>query len=149
MADTAKIDVVGNLEMPLKFKITDLRYCDTTDVDLNGDMPENNYIDKIHFFVDADSKIKLNLNLQVLFLDDNDIVVDSLFDGEHTINYNMVNTLQTTIDDERIDRVMDAKKIVVRISLSTYGNDMVEFKVTDRLKLRVRILTEASEISLE
>ena len=105
----------------------------------------------VSFFIDADSKIKLDLDLQVLFLNKNDVVVDSLFDGQHTINYNEPSTLQTIITNERIARVMSAKKLVIKIALSTdeISQDPVEFNVADRLALRMRMLTQSDEISLE
>lgn len=151
VADTARIDVIGNIEMPLAMKISDLKYCDTVDVNFDSDIPDNNYFSEIDFFIDADSKIKLDLDLQVLFLNKNDVVVDSLFDGQHTINYNEPSTLQTIITNERIARVMSAKKLVIKIALSTdeISQDPVEFNVADRLALRMRMLTKSDEISLE
>ena len=149
VSDTSVISVIGNVEMQMKCQISDLKYCDTLDVNLGGDMPENNYFSEIDFFIDADSKIKLDMDLQLLFLNDNNVVVDSLFDGQHTINYNEANTLETIITNERIDRIMNAKKIVMRITISTDNHEMVEFNVADRLALRVRMLTKASEISME
>ena len=137
--------------MPLAMKISDLKYCDTVDVNFDSDIPDNNYFSEIDFFIDADSKIKLDLDLQVLFLNKNDVVVDSLFDGQHTINYNEPSTLQTIITNERIARVMSAKKLVIKIALSTdeISQDPVEFNVADRLALRMRMLTQSDEISLE
>ena len=149
VSDTSVISVIGNVEMQMKCQISDLKYCDTLDVNLGGDMPENNYFSEIDFFIDADSKIKLDMDLQLLFLNDNNVVVDSLFDGQHTINYNEANTLETIITNERIGRIMNAKKIVMRITISTDNHEMVEFNVADRLALRVRMLTKASEISME
>lgn len=151
VSDTSRIDVIGNIEMPLAMKVSDLHYCDTVDVDLNADLPENSYFSEIDFFIDADSKIKMDLDLQVLFLNSNGAVVDSLFDGQHTINYNEVNTLQTIITNDRVARIMSAKKLVMKVTLSTdeISSDPVEFNVADRLALRMRMLTKATEISME
>ena len=151
VSDTSTIDVVGNVEMPLAFKITDLKYCDTLDFSLNEDLPENNYFDRLDFYIDNDSKIKVNLNLQVLFLDENDQVTDSLFDAHHTINYNDPGTIVSIVTNEKIDHIMSSSQIVMKIGLSTdeISEEPVQFYITDRLALRVRLLTHSSEISLE
>lgn len=148
VSDTSRIDITGSVEMPMALRISDLHYNDTVDLSLDASLPENEYFSELDFFLDFDSKIKLDLDMQVLFLNDNNVVVDSLFDADHTINYNEHNTIEVIVTDEKMDNVLSSKKMVLRLGLST-NDELVHFNVMDKLALRMRLLTKTSIIDLE
>lgn len=148
VSDTSRIDVTGSVEMPLALRISDLGYQDTLDLSLDSSLPENEYFSEFEFFIDFDSQIPLNIDMQVLFLNANEIVVDSLFDAEHEINYQEHNTISISVTDDKLDRILASKKMVLRLGLST-NDQLVHFNVANKLALRMRLLTTISSISLE
>ncbi len=151
VSDTSRIDVTGSVEMPFAIKINDLRYCDTLEVEFGSEIPENQYFDEIDFFIDTDSELKMNINMQVFFLDKNNVVTDSLFDGQHVINYGEQDEIQVIVTDQKIHNVMNAKKMILELGLSTdeISSETVHFNTNDKLALRMKMLTKTSSISLE
>lgn len=139
--------------MPFAFKLSDLCYNDTIAVNLSGDGNDNSiddYIDEIDFYIDYNSKIKIDVNMQALFMKDN-VVVDSLFLEENALNYSPteeISTISVIVTDSRLQNVLSADNIVLRLCASTeaISPQSVQMMNSDAIFLRIRILTKSSEI---
>ena len=148
ISDTSTVDVIGDIEMPLSFKLTDLRYIDTFDVTFGNDVGIQNYFDEIDFFIDYDNKIPIQLVMQGLFLRHGH-VIDSLFDDGGAILYNEPATLECVITDDKVKNVMRANQMVMRLGVSTeFQNDPVMILESEHLALRMKMLTKTTEIDL-
>lgn len=148
ISDTSTVDVIGDIEMPLSFKLTDLRYIDTFDVTFGNDVSIQNYFDEIDFFIDYDNKIPIQLVMQGLFLRHGH-VIDSLFDDGGSILYNEPATLECVITDDKVKNVMRANQMVMRLGVSTeFQNDPVMILESEHLALRMKMLTKTTEIDL-
>lgn len=153
ISDTSTIDVAADIEMPFAFKLSDLCYNDTIAVNLSGDGNDNSiddYIDEIDFYIDYNSKIKIDVNMQALFMKDN-VVVDSLFLEENALNYSPteeISTISVIVTDSRLQNVLSADNIVLRLCASTeaISPQSVQMMNSDAIFLRIRILTKSSEI---
>lgn len=149
ISDTSAIDVIGNVEMPLSFKLTDLQYRDTFDVKFGDDVNIENYFDEIKFFIDYTNRIPLDVVMQAYFLRYGQ-VIDSLFDGGGTIIYNESTTLECPpITDRKLKNVMRANQMTMRLSVSTeFQTDPVMIMESESLALRMRMLTKTTEINV-
>ena len=152
ISDTSSIDVIADIEMPFSFRISDLRYTDTIEVNFGEDTNIQNYLDEIDFFIDYKNKIPLKINLQGLFLK-NDHVVDSLFDSGGTILYNEPSSLECVITDSKLDNVMRANKMIMRFGVTTDFNNSgpqnVVIRESDNIAVRMRMLTKTYEINID
>ena len=152
ISDTSSVDVIADVEMPFSFRISDLRYTDTIEVNFGEDTNIQNYLDEIDFFIDYNNKIPLQINLQGLFLKD-DQVIDSLFDSGGTILYNEPSSLECVITDSKLDNVMRANKMIMRFGVTTdfssSGSQNVVIKESDNIAVRMRMLTKTYEINID
>lgn len=154
ISDTSTVDLAVDVEMPLSFKIRDLYYADTIDVDFGSNDVDISLIDEVDFFVDYNNKIPLDIDVQILFMQ-NDVVVDSLFDGNHVISYDKFSdrysTIECSVTDYKLDNVLKANKIILRLGLSTknISPNAVMLMRTDFMALRMRMLTKVSEVNID
>lgn len=146
VSDTSSVDVIADIEMPFSFKITDLRYTDTVNINFGEDVNIENYFDEIKFFVDYDNKIPLEVQMQGLFMRDGH-VVDSLFDNGGTILYNEPATVTTVVNDRKLRHVMKSDQMILRLGVNTdFQDDPVLIRESNTIALRLRMLTKTSEI---
>ena len=128
ISDTSTVNMVAALEMPLKFKLTDLRYLDTVAVNFSGDNVNDDIeqiddlFDEIDFTVEYNSKIKVNMDMQIYFLKNNHLL-DSLFTCTHSILYSVTYEIKT-IDIEpftgqRLKHIMRTNKMVMKMGART------------------------------
>lgn len=152
ISDTSTVDIIADVDLPLSFSITDLRYTDTVAISLGNDVNVQNYLDEIDFFIDYTNTVPVQVEMQGLFLRNNQ-VIDSLFDGGGTILYNQPGSLQCIITDQKMRNVMRANKMILRLGLTTdfdnSGPQTVVFKVTDGIAVRMKMLTKTSEINID
>ena len=148
ISDTSSIDVIADIEMPFSFKITDLRYTDTININFGEDVHVENYFDEIKFFIDYDNKIPLEVQMQGLFMR-NGHVIDSLFDNGGTILYNEPASLTTVITDRKLRNVMRSDQMIMRLGVNTeFQEDPVLIRESNTIALRMRMLTKTSEINI-
>lgn len=156
ISDTSTVDIAADIEMPFSFKLTDLCYTDTIPIDLseasNTTDQVNNYIDEIEFFIDYNSKLKIDCDLQGVFMKNN-TVLDSLFNSEHVVHYSTgdeISTISVVVNGRKLKNVLRSNQLILRIGVSTdaISADPVMMMNTDAIYLRMRILTKTSEIDL-
>ena len=156
VSDTSAVDVVANVEMPFTFDIDDLRYYDTIAINLAGEIDPNkidDYFDKIDFFIDYNSNIKLNVTLQAEFLR-NGVMTTTLFDDDNTIYYDEsqtgeIRTITCTVTGDKLRKVLRANNMVLKLGVETPGSGTVTMLNTDNIFLRMRILTKTTEVDID
>lgn len=156
ISDTSTVDIAADIEMPFSFKLSDLCYTDTIAIDLSeasstSDQVDN-YIDEIEFFIDYNSKLKIDCDLQAVFMKNN-TVLDSLFNSEHVINYSTgdeISTISVVVNGRKLRNVLRSNQMILRLGVSTdaISDEPVMMMNTDAIYLRMRILTKTSEIDL-
>lgn len=156
ISDTSTVDIAADIEMPFSFKLSDLCYNDTIAIDLSGSGDAANqiddYIDEIEFFIDYNSKIKIDVDLQGIFMKNN-TVIDSLFNNDHVIYYSAddnISTISVTVTGQKLRNVLRANQMILRLGASTeaISPDPVQLMDTDAIFLRMRVLTKTSEINV-
>lgn len=156
ISDTSTVDIAADIEMPFSFKLSDLCYNDTIAIDLSGSGDAANqiddYIDEIEFFIDYNSKIKIDVDLQGIFMKNN-TVIDSLFNNDHVIYYSAddnISTISVTVTGQKLRNVLRANQMILRLGVSTeaISPDPVQLMDTDAIFLRMRVLTKTSEINV-
>jgi len=156
ISDTSAVDIAADIEMPFSFKISDLCYNDTIAINLSGSSDSGNniddYIDAVEFFIDYNSKIKIDVDLQGIFMKNN-TVIDSLFDREHIINYSAddnISTISVVVTGQKLRNVLRANQMILRLGASTeaISPDPVQLMDTDAIFMRMRVLTKTSEINI-
>ena len=160
ISDTSTVNMVAALEMPLKFKLTDLRYLDTVAVNFSGDNVNDDIeqiddlFDEIDFTVEYNSKIKVNMDMQIYFLKNNHLL-DSLFTGTQSILYSDTDEIKT-IDIEpftgqRLKHIMRTNKMVMKMGARTddISADPVMMLSTDGIMLRMKMLTKSTTLDID
>lgn len=160
LSDTSAVDIIGDIEMPFSFKLTDLHYCDTVAVnfsgqDINAGLDEvDDYFDEIDFSIEYNSKIKINMDMQVYFLRNN-FLLDSLFTGTQSLEYTTTSDINV-IDIEpftgdRLKHITRANKMVLKMGARTddISPDPVMMMGSDNLVLRIKMLSKSSEINFD
>lgn len=154
ISDTSTFSVATDIEIPFSFKLNDLCYNDTIAINISGmdGESDNKLIDEIDFYIDYNSKIKIDVNMQALFMEDN-VVIDSLFLEGNSLNYSAtdeISTISVIVTDQKLANVLRADKMVLRLCASTeaISPDPVQMMNSDAIFMRFRVLTKSSEIGL-
>lgn len=157
ISDTSTVDIAANIEMPFSFKISDLCYNDTIDVnfsDASSTADEiDDYIDEIDFYVDYNNKIKLDVVMQGIFMK-NGVVLDSLFIEDSKLKYTTDGEIrhlpEVAVTGRKLKNVLRSNQMILRLGVSTdeISDDPVMLMDYDAVYLRLRIHTKSSEIDL-
>lgn len=156
ISDTSTVDIAADIEMPFSFKLTDLCYTDTIPIDLseasNTTDQVDNYIDEIEFFIDYNSKLKIDCDLQGVFMKNN-TVLDSLFSNEHVVHYSTgdeISTISVVVNGRKLNNVLRSNQLILRLGVSTdaISDEPVMMMDTDAIFMRMRVLTKTSEINI-
>ena len=149
ISDTSSVDIIADIEMPMSFKITDLRYTDTIDVDFGDDINMDDYFDEVDIFIDYNNQIPLQIMMQGVFMQ-NEMVMDSLFYDGGTILYNESSTLSCVMTGRKLQNMMQSNKMILRLGVNTnFQQDPVMIKESETIALRLRMLTKTSEINID
>lgn len=158
ISDTSSIDVIGSVEMPFEFKLSDVRYRDSLDVNFSGSNNEidkiDNYFDELDFIVQYNSKIKIDMDMQVYFMRNN-LLLDSLFNNTQLLEYSINDEIKEIdvepFTGERLKHIMRANKMVIDMGWQTdeISSDPIMMMDTDQLLLRLKLHTKTSEIDLD
>lgn len=156
ISDTSSVDVIADIEIPFSFKISDLCYVDTVEINFEGNGINVDLLDSLDFYLDFNNRIPLYVDVQALFMK-NDVVIDSLFDEDHIIPYNDnpynqgYNTIECTVIDDKLDNVLRANKMILRLGASTeeISDDPVMIMESNSISLRMRMMTYSSEIGVD
>jgi hypothetical protein len=155
ISDTSTVDIAADIEMPFSFKLSDLCYMDTIAIDLSGSNNSgtniDDYIDEVDFFIDYNSKIKIDIDLQGIFMKNN-TAIDSLFDSNHIVYYSAddkISTISVTVTGQKLRNVLRSNQMILRLGASTeaISPDPVQLMDTDAIFMRMRVLTKTSEIN--
>lgn len=156
VSDTSSIDVIADIEMPFSFKISDLRYTDTIDVQFDGNGISTDLIDSLYFCLDVNNRIPLEVDVQALFMK-NGVVIDSLFRGNHVIHYNAnpydhsYSSIECYVTDQKMRNVLRSNQMILRLGVSTesISEDPVMIMESNNLALRMKMMTFSSEIDVD
>lgn len=152
LSDTSTVDVIADVEMPISVKINELCYMDTVDIKLGDEIDIQNYLDEIEFTIDYDNQIPINVMMQGLFLRHGH-VIDSLFEDGGALLYNQPSqSIKCVVTDRKLDNVMKANKMILRLTLTTKFDDepvMMVLRESDYIYLRLKMLTKTSSINLD
>lgn len=152
ISDTSTVDVIANVDMPMSFKISDMRYMDTIALSLGDGLDDQSYLDEVRFIINTFNQIPLEVRMQGLFVRNNH-VIDSLFDaGPATIEYNEASEMVCVIDGDKLHNVTRADHLILRLNVTTdFDRDpvMVTLRESDGIALRMRMRTKTSEINLD
>ena len=155
ISDTSSVDIAADVEMPFSFKLSELCYTDTVPLNLAGSSNDSNvddYIDQIDFYIDYNSKIKIDVDMQAIFMKNN-TVLDSLFVDANSLNYSPtdeISTISVIITDRRLRNVLRSNQLVLRLGASTeaISPEPVMMMDSDGIFLRMRVVTKSSEIDI-
>ena len=130
VSDTCVIDVMVDAEIPFDFAVNDVRFVDTTKLELSGiSSPEQ--IEKLTLELTFTSTIPLNMNAQFFTYDsETEQVTGSLIDENRLINASFdgqpVNTEVTLeITGEKVDNLLRSDRLISVYWVDTDAHDVV------------------------
>lgn len=156
MADTSKLRVTLNTEIPLYGKISGITVIDTLDVDLSD--ISRTKVGDASFKVTAQNELPLDAYIQIYLLDSEFQVLDSVFASNQThlvkasivdasgdLQHAGITNLLIPMNPDRLSQLFVADKLLVKAVMSTAKdqNDValnVKFRSSYRLKLNMGLL---------
>lgn len=161
ITDDSHIDIIADLALPLEFNIDNLTYIDTLDFNLNLSSEENNDSESIHvedIFDELEFKFVFENELPIeitpqMYIMENGIVIDSLFDGTSCIHGNFdgmmgEDIIVVKVVDEKLHNIQLADQLLLNIGFSSHGNNVV-INANDYFNLRIGLKTKTTEIYTE
>jgi hypothetical protein len=163
-ADTSKVRVTFKAEVPLYGKATGIVLADTFAIDLSKS--KSSQVESGAIRSKINNQLPLDALIQLYITDANALIIDSLFTTAQTaiVKASTVNTQgelvnagvtdnEATIPKEKLDKLFDAKKIIVKVRMNTAkdasGNQIdVKFKssykmnVTFGLKAKLKLAVD-------
>ena len=130
VSDACAIDVMADAEIPFDFRVNDVRYVDTTDLQLSGiTTPEQ--IEKLTLELTFTSTIPLNMNAQFFTYDsvtaqttgilvDESRLINASFDGQPV---NTEVTLEVT--GEKVENLLRSNRLISVYWVDTDAHDVV------------------------
>ena len=161
IAEDSHINVVADLALPLSFNIKDLTYLDTLDFNLSLNSQENedadqinvqNLFDELEFKFIFGNALPIQIKPQ-MYVVENGTVIDSLFDGSSCINgcFDGIITedvVVVTVIDEKLQNVQLADQMILKINVSSLGNDVV-INANGFFNLKIGLKTRTTEINMD
>ena len=79
-----------------------------------------------------------------------DAIIDSLFDAGAAIEYGLTNTMKVVVNTDKLNNLLDCDKMLIRFNVSTesISSDPVQFRESDYICVRLRMLAKVTEIDL-
>ena len=139
VADTCGIDVKVDVEVPFAFRVDNVSYCDTVEVNFSElDLPD--LIEQLTLELSFTSTFPLNMTGHFYMYDsENDVITDELlsearliqasFDGQPTTTFVSID-----ITEERIERVLNSDRLIMIYNLDTDAHD-VKLNVNQMLEI--------------
>jgi hypothetical protein len=131
VSDTSVIDVMIDAEIPFSFAMNDVRFVDTTDLNLKIDAPEQ--IEKLTLELTFTSTIPLGLNAQFF-----------AYDSE---TGKITETL--VAEDRLINASYDGNPVTTEVTLEITGEKVEHVNHSDRLISVYEIDTDAHDVCLK
>ncbi len=155
--DTSRFRVTARVELPFYGSITDFALTDT----LNFDFEDIEELEAFSFIIVSRNRFPLNIDLQVLFADENGSLLDSLiYDSQFTLlqaapvggppNYRVIDdppvpafTYQPPVlTRQRLESLGKTKKMIIRALLNTSNSGLI--KIYSDYNLDVRLGAKAT-----
>ena len=140
LCDTATIGLNIDGVLPISFKIPEVTYEDTLDLDVSGiSAPE--LIKEVLLHADFASELPFNFKAQLLTMEDG-VTTDSLFvtppiiQGSFDGGRAITNT-EIPITHQKLDHLMNANHMLLRLGVDTEQNQ-VTLNLKDKLSLTLR-----------
>ena len=151
--DSSYVKIRGEVEIPMEGKVTKFVLLDTIEGVTYPDMVNNGKGVKIisaEFSIKLSNGFPMNTNIQLYFLDDAKVILDSLFKSPHMITSGAVDaagkvitptnvTIQEVYDEARYNRITSSKKAVLYAYFSTANNGTTPVKIYSSYKLKSNI----------
>ena len=131
MSDTCVIDVMIDAEIPFAFAMDDVRFVDTTDLNLKIDAPEQ--IEKLTLELTFTSTIPLGLNAQFFAYDSETGKI----------------TEALVAEDRLINASYDGKPVTTEVTLEITGEKVEHVNHSDRLISVYEIDTDAHDVCIK
>jgi hypothetical protein len=141
--------ITGNLEIEIPIEGTASGFTLETSADFT--MEEAGEIAYATFKLVTNNEIPVDLNMQLYFMDENNNIIDSLFEGPQNIlaapEIGANNTLLSSseeinfieISTERLNTIRQAKRIKTKAALSTANNGTVPVSIRSTQKVDVKM----------
>ncbi len=141
LLDTSRFMAEAEILLPLDLKLTDYALTDTMDFELGADGIDTTLIKEIVIYLNTVNELPIELGLQIYLLDENYLVLDSLYDEDQPLlppsEVDQDGKLQSASDTdhsvqlpaERLGMLQDAKflKIEAHLLTSESGIPFVKF----------------------
>lgn len=142
VADTCSIDLKIDLEIPFAFRVDDVCYYDTVNMNLSElDTPD--LIERLTLELTFTSTLPLNLNGQFFMYDSaNGMITDTLLNNAELIQASLdgqptTTTVSIDITDDRIANVLRSDRIIMAYALDTDGHE-AKLNADQRLSFSVK-----------
>ncbi len=147
LTDTSFYRIQVEVDLPLHGRASGFGVVDSFEVDFSS------YTDlkEIEFKMVADNKMPLGIDGQAYFVDENGVVLDSLFDGttrfveaapvnsEGIVTGPISRTSYSTFDAVRFDNIRQAKKLALHAQFSTTNNGQQSVKAFSDQDVEIRM----------
>lgn len=148
--DQSEFNVDLDIEIPFTVSIQGLTFQDTVEMDFSS----LDFVSDVVYKIVTTSRLPAQLDLQVYFLDSNQVVMDSIFDGgiltflaagivdgNGFVTDGVKTDIEAVVDQQRMEAVKSAKFIAFDAVLTTAGNGTipVKFRITDGFDLQIGI----------
>lgn len=142
MSDTCNLDVRVDISLPFSFKISEVQYLDTVNLNL-AELELPDFIENLTLELAFTSTLPVNLRSQFYMYDselevitdtlvDEDKLIEASFDGQPTHT-----TVNIEITEERIGKVLHSDRIIMLYGLDTDAHD-VKLNANQKLELFVK-----------
>ena len=145
--DTSKITVDLKIELRMFGAVNEFKVADTVDFDL-GNVDE---IETLMFATEIQNGFPINADVQLIFVDSVNQVLHTLFKDENRLmtaasvggppDFRVlspsIRTSEISLSPEEVDRITEARKILINATLSTTGDDMVKIYSDYKMKIKM------------
>lgn len=142
LVDTNRIDLCADVEIPFSFKVGDVKYVDTVNMNIdNLEMPE--LIKELTLELTFNSVLPFHLNASFYMFDsDTGMVTDTLLGESKVIKASFDGKPTTTevtlvVDEDRVDNVLHSDRIIMSYEIDTENHNM-HLNINQRLDLSLK-----------
>jgi hypothetical protein len=141
VTDTSTFKSSIDIELPLDLYVTQYVYKDTIDFDLAGAIKDYSIIDSLSIYTKFENRFPLEARFQLIFVDDNYNVIDSLYNDPS--NQPVIKAAPIITSGPNAGRVGSVKpdEIIVRFTQARIKN----FELIKKALMRVAIYTKSSD----
>ena len=147
-----RLIVTGDVLIPLDMSLNEIVFCDTVDADFGKALSSK--IDQLKLKVLASNGYPFELLLQTYVLNDQMVVVDSLFQKPAKINSGGASDTRSNratpsdfiidLNPDRLKRLKEGRKVIYKASVSTLNKDMAKVFDVNKLDIKTVVVVKAS-----